>query len=344
MSGLARECHSLVVWAQRSGEGTTVEFVCDEHPTPEVGSGGAVVVRVPGCLADLDPHLPLELLVLGVVAVRLGLDGCARAAVARGRHAGAIAFTAALPGHRRVEEAGRTGLRHTRRVLDARAMPVSRRRALLLLPVARVDLHGLAAEDTTPHQRLLRAMASLLGETGMPTGLLDALAAHEGPGIQLAAAGCVARAVCVRGCPEDALALRAEGWQPGVGESGGGATGVTRLEFRPRRCSGCGACTALCDVDALTIAGAGSWADLLRDDVVAPARIPRGARLPTAGRGGRARGVAAGRRRRQRVIHTPRPAAATLASSMPPACTAAARRRSARNSRTPSTLAVLKVV
>lgn len=57
MSGLARECHSLVVWAQRSGEGTTVEFVCDEHPTPEVGSGGAVVVRVPGCLADLDPHL-----------------------------------------------------------------------------------------------------------------------------------------------------------------------------------------------------------------------------------------------------------------------------------------------
>lgn len=268
----------LLAWAQRSGEGATVELACAEHPAPGRGPRDAVVVRLPGCLADLPAHLPLELLVLGVAEVRLRLDGCAAPARSRQQHAGAAAFTRAVQAARTpsTETSGSPGMvdlverapgGRRREVLDATHMPVSRR-AVLLLPQTE-PLH-LPPEHLTPHQRLVGAARALLGPAVHPD-LLAVLATIPGPGLLLRADPCVACGVCVSACPEDALAL---GRQPGP-EAGDtpARSGISVLRFRRGRCSGCGTCLPVCDVHALTTTGQAAWADLTEDRSVVLARV-----------------------------------------------------------------------
>lgn len=248
-------CRPLLAWAAHHGEGGAVELACAEHPGPEAGPRSAEVVRLPGCLADLPAHITLELLLLGLGVVRLRLDGCARPEEARARHRGAAVATSGARVHVELQEEARGGRR--RAVLDARHMPVSRRRALLFLPVPSLQ-DVLPDQSATAHARLVAALRELAPPAD--------LAAIPGPGLRLAAHGCVACGVCVRACPEDALKLTATA---PAGSSPGRA--VLRQEFA--RCSGCAACVRSCDVDALTGLGAGSWADLLSDEIVTLAEV-----------------------------------------------------------------------
>ncbi len=249
----------MLAWAQRAGEGATVELACAEHPAAGRGPRDAVVARLPGCLADLHPHLPLELLVLGVGRVRLRLDGCTAAERAQQRHAGAAAFTAALPGDATVELVVRAPGGRSRPVHGAARMPVSRR-AVLLLPER--PLH-LPPEHLTPHQRLRAAARELLGRVPDSPDLRSSLAAIVAEGFILRADGCVASGVCARSCPEDALTLSH------TGQSAGPAI----LSIWPGRCSGCGTCLELCAAGALSPAGSPSWADLVHDPSLVLARV-----------------------------------------------------------------------
>ena len=70
-----RYAHSLLIWAQRYGNGREVHLVCAEHPTPRAPKGSQLV-RMPDCLSVVPLALPLELLALGVQTVVLHSDGC----------------------------------------------------------------------------------------------------------------------------------------------------------------------------------------------------------------------------------------------------------------------------
>jgi ferredoxin len=239
----------VLAWVRRA-EPEVVELVCPEHPDPSRGNPAAYVIRLPGCLADLRAHVPLELLVLGAGTVVLRLDGCSRSSDARSRHAAAAGLTAALRGRAVVLAGGSTGSRR-RTVLDAHRMPIARR-ALFLLPAS--DLPPLPPEHATAHQRLSAAVTTLAAGTTAALGDVD------GPGLALAAEGCTASGVCVRACPEDALSLRPGG-------------GSTELRFDPGRCSGCSLCIEICERNALSAGGHVAWSAVLHSSPIVLARI-----------------------------------------------------------------------
>lgn len=238
----------LLSWVRRVGP-EALELACAEHPDPARGDAAADVVRVPGCLADLGAHVPLELLVLGAGSVVLRLDGCSRPAEARRRHGPAAALTTALGGSRVVLAGERTGSRR-RPVLDAHHMPVARR---ALLPIPAPEGPPLPPGHATAQERLSAAATALIAGSAP---VLDDL---DGPGLALTADGCTASGVCVRSCPEGALSL----WT-------GGDT--TELRFDPGRCSGCGLCIERCDRGALSTSGHVPWSAVVRSVPVVLAR------------------------------------------------------------------------
>ncbi len=239
----------LLSWVRRAGP-EALELACAEHPDPSRGDTAADVVRVPGCLADLEAHVPLELLVLGAGSVVLRLDGCSRPEEARRRHGPVAALTTALGGSRVVVLAGeRTGSRR-RPVLDAHHMPVARR---ALLPILAPDRPPLPPGHATAQERLSAAATALIA--GSAT-VLDDL---DGVGLALTAAGCTASGVCVRSCPEGALSLWTEG-------------DATDLRFDPGRCSGCGLCIERCDRGALSASGHVPWSAVVHSVPVVLAR------------------------------------------------------------------------
>ena len=85
-----------------------------------------------------------------------------------------------------------------------------------------------------------------------------------GPGLALVSEGCTACGVCVRACPEDALAL------VDVTEPGPDGSTVTRtvLQQHPAACGGAGDCIELCPEDALSAPEPFGLDALLEDDVV----------------------------------------------------------------------------
>ncbi len=85
-----------------------------------------------------------------------------------------------------------------------------------------------------------------------------------GPGLALVSEGCTACGVCVRACPEDALAL------VDVTETGPDGSTVTRTVLRqhPAACGGAGDCIELCPEDALSAPEHWGLDALLEDDVV----------------------------------------------------------------------------
>lgn len=276
----------LLDWVSRQPDEVDLELACVEHPDPGRGPRGRTVVALPGCLAEMAPHLFLELLVVGAASVTSAIGGCAAGQVLHDRQLPLIAFLAQL-GHAdrlRLRESSGSGWR--RPVLSARSMPVARRQ-LLFLPEA--ERRPLPESTATAHQRLVAAVRHLAGGTAPA-----AIHAPDGPGLQLTSQGCTACGVCVQACPEGALAIESS-----TGDGGGADTpradpplreDETTLWMRSSSCSGCRTCVEVCPVGALSEQGHDDWTVLLEEgwsalETLATVRCRRcGGRFP-AGRG-----------------------------------------------------------
>lgn len=99
-----------------------------------------------------------------------------------------------------------------------------------------------------------------------------------GVGVTFAASECVSAGVCVRSCPEGALALTEVG-------------GVATLALDAGACSGCRACVAACPTKALVVEGKAGWRALLDDvpRVVAEVAVRTCRRCGASFRAGRSR-------------------------------------------------------
>lgn len=234
---------SVIVWAERFGQGRVVELWGDDAPSPVRGQRGAVPIRWPGKLVDVPVALPLELLALGVADIRIAQDPCDEELGAR------ICEWEALFGlvHRELKapEPGKA----KRDVLHADQMPTVQRRSLFGLgaAVANTDPNAWTPDHTaTPHWRLRAAIRQLVATSSEPLDDAPSTDSALGPGVQLLANGCTAQGQCVQACPQQALQLR-----QGAGES--------TLSFDPSLCDGCRRCIEFCDQDALQVVGRLPW-------------------------------------------------------------------------------------
>lgn len=285
-------------WLAAASAPTAVLVACREHDHLDawrVATPGKpqVVYRLDGCLAGVPPAALLEILASGAVSVGGLLDGCANASTARqvlaraGRIAAAVAVdrpVRALTGPPQLDpppparSARHRGLRRRAapvevlEVLDARAMPVSRR--------GLVGLGGTVGHlDAHPGLRLYAVVRELLGGAPVPSELADIPtgAAH------LEAAQCCGSGVCVRTCPTQALTLKVTDLTE-VGESRSaqdpdalrhepqvvGAAAFSNdalqqfvLSVDPALCIDCGQCVEQCPESAMTRVGTLPWAQAL---------------------------------------------------------------------------------
>lgn len=236
---------SLVTWARMFGRGERVEFHCASDDDAARGHRAWKPVRVPGCVADLGLHVPVELLALGVESIAVDSSGCAdpERLVSRLDEWRALF---ALVGRELVEpEAGR----RRREVLDAEAMPTVERRALFGLGRKEPTPEQAWAPDlaATDHQRLRAALRQLGAEPGEA-------GEAEGPGLLLTAHDCRAAGQCVTACPQGALRLVHT--SEGEGQR-------SELRFDVSLCNACGRCIEFCDYTALSSEGAASLNDLV---------------------------------------------------------------------------------
>lgn len=243
-------------WLARQPTGIELELCCAEHPEPARGERGATVVRLIGCAGAVAPEELVELLTLGAEHVTVRLDGCADAAAAR-EHLSPVVELLRAGGVTRLALATDVVGRAQRRrpVLDAAAMPVSRRQLFGMATGASRELPG---PDATAHDRLVSAVREL----AEPSNALDAI---EGPALRLTARGCTACGVCVQACPAQALTLA-----HGVGGAG---LSITTLLQSPSGCDGCQLCVELCPTHVLATAGNLPWGDLLTDSPAAIATV-----------------------------------------------------------------------
>jgi ferredoxin len=264
-------------WLAAAAARTGVLVACREHEHIDawrVPSDGTpqIIYRLDGCVADVPPAAFLEILAGGALGVTALLDGCADPAAARrvvtraSRLAALVAvgqpvkiLTApplaepalAEPGRVSRFRRGRPPLE--REVLDARAMPVSRR-ALVGLDGALGDL------DAHPGQRLFSVVRELLGGAPVPSELDDL---PTGAG-QLEAAQCCGSAVCVRTCPTQALRLTVTDLAAVDGASSANdALQQFALTFDPAQCIDCGQCVELCPESAMSRVGPLPWSQAL---------------------------------------------------------------------------------
>lgn len=240
---------SLLRWAGELAEVTHIWFV-DESAlkTPptrtEQPRADVIVVALPGGPGEIDEHTWLELLAKPHLRIVLTHDVELPALVAEISSAWA---PATAPQVVAPDEAGRS-LRSRLRsrgvleVLDARAMPRSRR-----------SLLRVAATDETPHARSTAELVEQIWRLRSREG--DA----PSPALALAATGCIACGTCVKACPTQVLALQ-------LPRATGPAHPRTReeaarldLTYDACGCIGCGTCISLCPVAALSSSGALAW-------------------------------------------------------------------------------------
>jgi ferredoxin len=285
-------------WLASAAAPTAVLVACREHENLDAwrqpGPGAPqVVYRLDGCLADVPPAALLEILAGGAVSVSGLLDGCANPSAARrvldraGRIAAAVAvgrpvhaLTAPLQTSVAPPCAADQHSRFSRRpapvqlleVLDARAMPVSRR--------ALVGLAGaLGQVNPHPSLRLHAVVRELLGGAPVPSELEDIPSGAA----RLDAAHCCGNGVCVRTCPTQALTLRVTDLtQAGLSRSAKdpadhphepsvvGAAGFSNdalqqfvLSVDAARCIDCGQCVEQCPESAISRVGPLPWAQVL---------------------------------------------------------------------------------
>lgn len=237
---------SLVSWAAHVGTGERIELICAESPDAERGHRSWKAVVTPGCVADLELHVVVELLALGVAKVGVRTEGCTHPEQLEAR----IAVWNSL-----LQLAGRelaevpTG-RRRREVLEAEQMPTVERRTILLLgrKHRRPDDAWMPDLLNTSHQRLRAALLELGAE---PTELGEA----AGLGLRIVANGCESQGQCVRACSHRALSL--------VHEAHSDDEQRTKLLFDPSLCDGCRRCIDFCDRDALSASGTTTLNDLI---------------------------------------------------------------------------------
>lgn len=229
--------HSLLLWAAREDEPQQLRLVCAEAADQVQASPDEVVVAWRGCLSELPAAVPFELLNLGVEAVVLDQTGCEQPWPTDWAGLGLVA---GVSERLLIATEPQPGQRRAKRVLDAAAMPVLRRRSLFGLGAAAEQPPVEPPHGGTAQQRLRDAVRALASTSQTP---VEAPAdgwtsgAHD-----LVADGCVACRVCVQTCPEQALALESQ-------------TGRAGLGFDPSLCTGCGRCLTVCDAEALTSRG-----------------------------------------------------------------------------------------
>lgn len=229
--------HSLLLWAAREPDQPVVRLVCAEAADDVVAGRDEAVVVWRGCLTTLPLALPFELLEIGIGQVLLDHCGCEAEWTAWDE----LAAVARVGDRLQVVTEPDPDGKRPKKLLDADAMPVLRRRSIFGLgAVSQEPDPELPDLVGTPQQRLRGVVQRLAGaasvepveapEGGWTSGALD-----------LASKGCVACRVCVRVCPEGALALESSGTRAGLG-------------FDASLCTGCGKCLPVCDVRALSAA------------------------------------------------------------------------------------------
>ncbi len=257
----------LLDWVSRQADDVDLELACSEHPDPGPGPRGLIVVGLPGCLAQMALHVPLELLAIGAASVTAASGGCTASQVLRDRYLPLITLLDQLGHDDRLRLRDTSGNGWRRPVLSATSMPVSRRQ-LFFLPEA--ERRPLPDTTATAHQRLVAAVQVLVGGATDTAAL--ALNVPDGPALRLRSEGCTACGVCVQACPERALAIEVAKDDGAAGPQATDApppNAETTLRIRPASCSGCRQCVDLCPAGALSDHGHHDWAALLDDDRVA---------------------------------------------------------------------------
>lgn len=231
--------HSLLLWAAREERPGAVRLVCAEAADRVLAGRDDTVVAWRGCLTDLPLALPFELLMLGVPQVVLDLVDCTDPQPADWAE---LAMVAGVADRLQVCDGPPDDAGRPRRVLDADAMPVLRRRSIFGLAGGSAEPPPELPDHGSPQQRLRAAIRALTGALAPPE-------AHEVPAdgwttgaLDLCSAGCTGCRVCVQLCPTDALALATAGRRAGLG-------------FDPSLCTGCGRCVQECLPNALSEQG-----------------------------------------------------------------------------------------
>ncbi len=226
--------HSLLLWAARLEEPAAVRLVCAEAADQVRADKDENVVVWRGCLATLPAALPFELLTLGASGIVLDRTGCeANWPTAWDE----IALVAGVTDRITVQTEAPADGRTPKRLLDADAMPVLRRRSIFGLGAVNQEAAPELPDQGTPQQRLRAVARKLASQLEEP-----APAPEDGwraGALNLVSQGCTACRVCVLACPTEALALES-------------ASGRAGLGFDPSLCTGCGICVLRCDPNALS--------------------------------------------------------------------------------------------
>lgn len=255
----------LVRWLADQDGQAHLAVACAEHadvaswqqaPVTELDDGPVYVFD--RCLAAVPVAVLLEVAAPARDVTAL-LDGCddrvgATSVVAEARrllsaagHADALRALMAPPSPPR--RTFRT--RRRRPVLTATTVPVARRR-----------LFGLAADDPldppspNPRRRTVEALRRLRPDAAAT----QSLQAVGSGAPRLKASGCAGEAVCVRACPEQALALATA--------ARSSAREQFVLSVDPAVCTACGVCVDVCPEGALRLDGEYGWGDLLPNDTL----------------------------------------------------------------------------
>ena len=245
-----------------------VWLVCADGPDRLRTPRDVFAVRLPGCVHDMPVSGYLELALAGATAVRSIAGTCCAAGDepptmtdARSLLAGGlplVLLTAEASGRRR-------GIRRSRPVPRAASLPLPRRALLAPLLLTR-----LPHRPPTERERLLAALEELgqpapapstaaslaattesggAAEVAGPGGDEPRLSSAPPAGAVFRTTGCVACAVCVKGCPTGALAIDEEQL-------------VLTLTQDASRCTDCGECVRLCPENALERVRRLTWQDL----------------------------------------------------------------------------------
>lgn len=228
---------SLLLWAARSEQPGVIRLICDEAADRVRSEPDETVVAWRGCLTELPRALPFELLSAGVERVILDVGDCGgewRAEFAE------LALVAGVGDRIQLQTEPSADAKRPKRVLDADAMPVLRRRSIFGLGATGAgDEPELPDRTGSPQQRLRAIIREFATEIEPPDAPEDGWTTGA---IEIISDGCVAAGVCVKACPTDALALESAGGRAGLG-------------FDPSLCTGCGRCLAVCDAKALSSKG-----------------------------------------------------------------------------------------
>lgn len=231
----------LLRWLAAHDLPQRVTLLCEDTAVPGDGRD-AVLVRVPGCVADLTVGLPAQVLAWGVPEVAVvpctnsGTDVRHRVAQWRETIPSGIELLEEPPAPRR--------WRRAPEVITLGAVPVSRR---VIIGFAALDQYPLDLE-TDETARTLTAL-DILRDRGqaVPEPIAEDSATEDepvesSPARDLLVEGCTACGVCVQACPHDALSLT----HHGVGST---------LTHTREVCHGELACMRLCPVNAISDGG-----------------------------------------------------------------------------------------